>query len=598
MTADYDWPEVLHSQTSHSFFTNRVDIHGYLSSSIRIKPYLKPYVANGSDSKMTQDVDPRKGNWCELWDNENKRSYYYNTATGKVSRDAPTDQDIVKILTPESFPMPTKYNRAGALDLATEDRRFQRPSFEQRSEDKSGFTFGTRQINLPVRMQSLRTSQQKSNTKLHRRLSQFSKSRASVVFSRTKLEIPPDLPSKGSVPLQDINSYSSDGFVQKHLSIHKRGLFRKTVPMDEVLRWTKDHLKQPLLMVNKELHKDALKCFKIIQLVMGDRPQPRQWNEIEHLQALLTCGITQVQIRDEIYVQLCKQLQNNPGAQMFAPSKDLEPYVTNFVRQHHHVQENKVDVISRYVSVRLQRVCARGAKGKVLTAAEIKRAKEAPFKPSVFGETLEFIMSLQDDSLQIPQIISFLADAVRQLQGQRSEGIFRVSGDADTVTDLRIRVENGRFDLSGITDPNVPASLLKYWLRDLAEPLIPTKYYRRCIEFSDDAEKAIELVNSLPELNRRIVLYMIGFLQEFTDPKVTQCTLMNVFNLAMVFAPNFLRCPSESLTTVFENSRYEQAFLRTLIHEMQVDKDKCAYSPERVLGSLRPEKSILHSTSS
>lgn len=40
---------------------------------------------------------------------------------------------------------------------------------------------------------------------------------------------------------------------------------------------------------------------------------------------------------------------------------------------------------------------------------------------------------------------------------------------------------------------------------------------------------------------------------------------MNVHNLAMVFAPNFLRCPSENLAVIFENTKYEQAFLRTLL---------------------------------
>jgi hypothetical protein len=48
----------------------------------------------------------------------------------------------------------------------------------------------------------------------------------------------------------------------------------------------------------------------------------------------------------------------------------------------------------------------------------------------------------------------------------------------------------------------------------------------------------------------------------------------------MVFAPNFLRCPSESLTTVFENSKYEQAFLRTLITKINVDANACAYDPD------------------
>lgn len=66
-------------------------------------------------------------------------------------------------------------------------------------------------------------------------------------------------------------------------------------------------------MLNKDLNKDALKCFKLIQMVMGDRSRPRNSNEIEDIQTILTCGITKGQMRDEIYVQTCKQLHDNPS---------------------------------------------------------------------------------------------------------------------------------------------------------------------------------------------------------------------------------------------------------------------------------------------
>lgn len=42
----------------------------------------------------------------------------------------------------------------------------------------------------------------------------------------------------------------------------------------------------------------------------------------------------------------------------------------------------------------------------------------------------------QHDQLKIPRIVPFLAEAVHQMNGQQSEGIFRVPGDADDVTDL------------------------------------------------------------------------------------------------------------------------------------------------------------------
>lgn len=55
--------------------------------------------------------------------------------------------------------------------------------------------------------------------------------------------------------------------------------------------------------------------------------------------------------------------------------------------------------------------------------------------------------------------------------------------------------------------------MLKYWLRDLSEPLIPTYLYDDCIAHADDKEKAIAIIDSLPNINRSIVLYMIRFLQ-------------------------------------------------------------------------------------
>ncbi|KAI9488224.1 hypothetical protein BDB00DRAFT_849422 [Zychaea mexicana] len=425
----------------------------------------------------------------------------------------------------------------------------------------------------------------------------------------------------------DINQFAIDGFAQKYFATHKRGLFRRRVPMKEMLEWTKDSLNKPLMMLNKDLHKDALRCFRMIQMVMGDRHRPRNSSDVEDLQSILSCGITKGQMRDEIYVQVCKQLHNNPrGSSIrkgweilcivcitFPPSKNLESYLTHFVQQHHQVTENDVNVMSQHVSNKLKRICIRGAKGKVLTAAEIERAKIAPFKPSVFGEPLPFIMSMEqqreeeqrqqqqqqqqqdgnnndgESCLQIPRIVPFLADAVIRLNGQQSEGIFRVPGDADDVTELRVRIENGNYDATGITDPNVPASLLKYWIRDLPEPLISMDLYDTCVAYAEDIDKAIDIINSLPNVNRRIVLYILSFLQEFIDPEVIKHTLMNVHNLAMVYAPNLLRCPSEKLTTVLENSKYEQAFLRCLLLQLDADKAACAYdtNSDKAIGSKK-----------
>lgn len=63
-------------------------------------------------------------------------------------------------------------------------------------------------------------------------------------------------------------------------------------------------------------------------------------------------------------------------------------------------------------------------------------------------------------------------------------------------------------------------------------------------------------------------MYLIHFLQQFSQPDVVQCTKMDSSNLAMVFAPNCLRCTSDDPKVILENARKEMAFMRTLIQHM------------------------------
>jgi hypothetical protein len=51
----------------------------------------------------------------------------------------------------------------------------------------------------------------------------------------------------------------------------------------------------------------------------------------------------------------------------------------------------------------------------------------------------------------------------------------------------------------------------------------------------------------------------------FTAQDVVSVTKMDASNLSMVFAPNFMRCPSKDPLTIMENTRKEMAFVKTLI---------------------------------
>ncbi|KAI8138329.1 hypothetical protein BJV82DRAFT_631889 [Fennellomyces sp. T-0311] len=647
----YDWVEVHDPHTKLVYYANPLTGECLWDQ--------KPAVGT---------IKPRnpEGDWWELWDDKNSLPYYYHTEHGLTQWNKPIDQPVISLVKiQQSSPTaqkrlsikepPLNKRHSRSMDLAPTVKVLRPTPQRSTSEENNPGFLKKMVLNPPTRKTSLSKRQSTfslSHSSIQSAFANFTRSKRQQQQQQQQVSAPINNPeAKASMhPLNgsmidsvsvcppppappnllaqindrpvangdslrmilptnlqhDINQFAIDGFAQKYFATHKRGLFRRRVPMKEMLEWTKDSLHKPLMMLNKDLHKDALRCFRMIQMVMGDRHRPRHTNDTEDLQSILSCGITKGQMRDEIYVQVCKQLHNNPrGSSIrkgweilcvvtitFPPSKNLESYLTQFVQQHHQVSENDVNVMSQHVSAKLKRICIRGAKGKVLTAAEIERAKIAPFKPSVFGESLEMIVGMSQhntDDLKIPRIVPFLADGVIRLNGQQSEGIFRVPGDADDVTELRVRIENGNYDMAGITDPNVPASLLKYWIRDLPEPLIATDLYNKCVECAEDIDVAIEIINSLPELNRRIVLYMLSFLQEFIDPEVIKHTLMNVHNLAMVFAPNLLRCPSEKLTTVLENSKYEQAFLRCLLLQLDADKTACAHDTngDRIIGTKK-----------
>ena len=69
-----------------------------------------------------------------------------------------------------------------------------------------------------------------------------------------------------------------------------------------------------LLTHDKRVRKDAIELFRLVQMFMGDRSAPRgkEPNQIAH-EIVTKCwdpsnGVT---LRDEIYIQLCKQTYMN-----------------------------------------------------------------------------------------------------------------------------------------------------------------------------------------------------------------------------------------------------------------------------------------------
>jgi hypothetical protein len=58
----------------------------------------------------------------------------------------------------------------------------------------------------------------------------------------------------------------------QELAQHKKGFFRKKVTIANMLSWTKDPIKQPMILIrDKDLRKEAVDLFKLVLQCMGDK---------------------------------------------------------------------------------------------------------------------------------------------------------------------------------------------------------------------------------------------------------------------------------------------------------------------------------------
>ncbi|KAG8863335.1 hypothetical protein FRB96_008827 [Tulasnella sp. 330] len=349
---------------------------------------------------------------------------------------------------------------------------------------------------------------------------------------------------------EDIQQFAVEDFAKRYFNTHRTGLiFKRRVPVEKMMSWQKGPLQAPLLVLNRSLHKDAVKAFRVIQRVMGDREKEKVNSSkstdsttsssgvgketygigsvLEEERWMLGEGLTHGELRDEIYCQVIKQLTGNPNPESifhgwqlmcvllttFPPSKNLEAYARKFMQEHLNDTEGRVDIMAKYCVSRLSVISKKGPKGKSPTVQEIEAAADAAFNPSTFGESLEAIMRLQlrtyPDS-KVPIILPFLADSIIALGGTKREGIFRIPGDADTVSELKARIDKGHYNMQGIDDPHVPASLLKMWFRELQEPVIPFDMYNDCVASAEHPEEIVMIVKRMSTMNKRLLAMLLA----------------------------------------------------------------------------------------
>ncbi|KFZ67073.1 Rho GTPase-activating protein 24, partial [Podiceps cristatus] len=213
----------------------------------------------------------------------------------------------------------------------------------------------------------------------------------------------------------------------------------------------------------------------------------------------------------------------------------------------------------------------------------IRRVIWAPFGGGIFGQKLEDTVRYEKryGNRLAPMLVEQCVDFIRQ-RGLKEEGLFRLPGQANLVKELQDAFDCGEkpsFDSN--TDVHTVASLLKLYLRELPEPVIPYAKYEdflSCAKVLSKEEETglkelVKQVKSLPAVNYNLLKYICRFLDEVQS--YSGINKMSVQNLATVFGPNILRPKVEDPLTIMEGTVVVQQLMSVMIskHEELFPRD-------------------------
>ncbi|KAG5849799.1 hypothetical protein ANANG_G00075540 [Anguilla anguilla] len=103
----------------------------------------------------------------------------------------------------------------------------------------------------------------------------------------------------------DIQNWAS-----KHFNKHTQGLFRRKVSIANMLAWSSEPIRKPMIATaDRAVKREAVEIFKLIQTYMGDRRA--RGDPLAVALEVVVKGWTSQGLRDELYIQLCRQTTEN-----------------------------------------------------------------------------------------------------------------------------------------------------------------------------------------------------------------------------------------------------------------------------------------------
>ncbi|XP_055524818.1 uncharacterized protein LOC129718254 isoform X2 [Wyeomyia smithii] len=180
-----------------------------------------------------------------------------------------------------------------------------------------------------------------------------------------------------------------------------------------------------------------------------------------------------------------------------------------------------------------------------------------------------------DENPYVPLLLAKCTGIV-ETRGLGVTGIYRIPGNTAAISQLTEQVNRGMDEVT-LKDPkwedvNVVSSLLKSFIRNLPEPLLPNELYHSfiCADKLSGQARLIELkqlLKRIPTYNYETLKHLMRHLHAVSTNALVN--LMDPRNLAIVFGPSVVRSANESLETAVKDMKHQCQIVEVLINHYQ-----------------------------
>ncbi|KAK8883316.1 Rho GTPase activating protein 39 [Tritrichomonas musculus] len=254
---------------------------------------------------------------------------------------------------------------------------------------------------------------------------------------------------------------------------------------------------------------------------------------------------------DEVFTQLLMQSTSNEKniwrlfliiCTLFVPSENIAPYLKGYFAMASNSNQKEIQKLAILCYIRLSHVTS-------VTKEILKIPDEALTKNYKFGVSISEQMYNQREkypNLPIPYTLYRIITLLQNKSCQSQEGIFRLNGNMKLIDTLADDLNNDNDTLENPEkNPNLNdlSSLLKKWIRELPEPIVPFNKIK-ALEIDSKDDSMVEFCELLPRANHASLMYLVGFLQSLLN--YSDFTKMNEHNFAICFAPAIVKAPENT----------------------------------------------------